>query len=139
MVDHKVRVLRALLFISLSLGTVSAFGQVRLPVVNVGVTVPKVADVQVGLPRVEVPRNVLDLSKTVPALVSQPLPKVDVKLPGASLEVGGSLARPEAGLSVGATGTVPGSPPVPDTLATASAPTGPQVAERRLDQLPWCR
>ena len=140
------RTLRAVLFISLLVSPVSAFAQVRLPVVNAGITVPKVVDAQVGLPRIEVPKNILDINKTVSGIGSQALPRVDVKLDLAivpkttvSLDVGGSLARPEAGLSVGVAGTAPGTPPVPGIHATGSALTGTQVAERRLDQLPWCR
>lgn len=143
MAGPRSRMLRALLFIPLLVGTASAFAQVRLPGVTVAIPVPKIGDVQVGLPRVEVPRNVLDVSKTVPALVGQPLPKLDVKLESPvipktsiSLGVGGSLARPEVGLSAGA--TVPGSLPVPDSHATAPVP-GERVAERRLDEIPYCR
>jgi hypothetical protein len=167
MATLKPRTLRALLFIPLLLGAVSAFAQVRLPGA-IQISVPKVLDARVGLPRVELPKNVLDLSKAVPAITSQQLPKVDVKAPALSAGVGGSVTKPEASIDVGVPsvgglipsinarvnvntgvsgpvevgtagiGSAPGSAPLPETTAAVAAPQQ-HVAERRLDQLPNCR
>src|SRR5262245_12500330 len=106
MASHKPCALRAVLLISLLFGAFPGFAQlVRVPGANVSIAVPKLGvDAQVGIPRVEVPRNVLDVSKTLPAITTQPLPKLDVRVeppvvPGAGLSagVGGSVGKPDVG------------------------------------------
>jgi hypothetical protein len=150
MLSHKPRTLRAtLLFVTLLFSAGPVFAQlVRIVPQGATVSVPKVVEAQVGLPRLDPSKLIRDPIKvptadatlTVPAIGSLTPPvKVDVNTGAAGriLDAGVSVGGVNVG---GSAGPAPGLPPAPDASSAALFAGTPQAQlEKRIELLPTCR